>query len=100
VFAPPPDADARTAILRAASSGVPLADDVDLADLGQRTDGFSGADCTALVREAALTAMRASMSAATVTAEHVEAALRAVRPSLDPAQVAHLAAYAERRAAR
>ena len=100
VFAPPPDADARTAILRAAAKGVPLADDVDLADLGWRTERFSGADCTALVREAALTAMRESMSAVTVTAAHVEAALAVVRPSLDPAQVADLAAYAERRAAR
>ena len=100
VFAPPPDAEARTAILRAASSGVPLADDVDLAALGRRTEGFSGADCTALVREAALTAMRESMQAASVTAAHVEDALTRVRPSLDPAQVAHLAAYAERRATR
>ena len=100
VFAPPPDADARTAILRAAAKGVPLADDVDLADLGWRTERFSGADCTALVREAALTAMRESMAATTVTAAHLEAALSAVRPSLDPAQVAALASYAERRASR
>ncbi len=100
VFAPPPDAEARTAILRAAASGVPLADDVDLAALGERTERFSGADCAALVREAALTAMRESMAAATVTAAHVETALATVRPSLDPVQVAHLAAYAERRATR
>ena len=40
------------------------------------------------------------MSATSVTAAHVEAALAAVRPSLDPAQVAALAGYAERRAAR
>ena len=100
VYAPPPDADARAAILRAAAKAVPLADDVDLAGLGRRTDGYSAADCAALVREAALTAMRESMSASTVTAAHVDAALTVVRPSLDPAQVAALAAYAERRAAR
>ena len=44
--------------------------------------------------------MRESMSATTVTAAHLEAALSVVRPSLDPAQVASLASYAERRAAR
>ncbi len=99
VFVPPPDAEARAAVLRAASRDVPLSG-VDLDDLGRRTDGFSAADCAALVREAALTAMRASMSANEVTAEHVEAALRVVRPSLDPAQVAELAAYAERREQR
>ena len=67
---------------------------------GRRTEGFSAADCAALVREAALAAMRESMQAATVTEAHVQAALEVVRPSLDPAQVAELAAYAQRRAAR
>lgn len=100
VYAPPPDAEARALILTAAAKGVPLADDVDLVELGRRTDGYSGADCAALIREAALTAMRESMAATTVTAAHVEAALTAVRPSLDPAQVASLAEYAARRAAR
>jgi transitional endoplasmic reticulum ATPase len=97
VYAPPPDVEARALILRASAKSVPLADDVDLSGLAERTDGYSAADCAALVREAALTAMRESMQAATVTAAHLEAALAAVRPSLDPAQVAALAAYAERR---
>ena len=100
VYAPPPDAEARGQILRAAAKAVPLAGDVDLAELGRRTDGYSAADCAALVREAALTAMRESMAASTVTAAHVDAALAVVRPSLDPAQVAALAAYAQRRADR
>ena len=100
VHVPPPDAEARALILRAAAKAVPLAEDVDLVELGRRTEGYSAADCTALVREAALTAMRESMAAVRVTAAHVQAALAVVRPSLDPAQVAALAAYAERRATR
>jgi transitional endoplasmic reticulum ATPase len=98
VYAPPPDAEARTLILGAAAKGVPLADDVDLDEVGRRTEGYSAADCAALIREAALTAMRESMSASTVTAAHVEQALSTVRPSLDPAQVAALESYAARRA--
>ncbi|GAA2718406.1 AAA family ATPase [Micromonospora olivasterospora] len=98
VYVPPPDGAARAEILRAAARNVPLADDVDLAALGDGLDGFSAADCAALVREAALAAMRESLSASTVTAAHVAAARRRVRPSLDPAQVAWLAAYAEARA--
>jgi len=100
VYAPPPDADARALILAAAAKGVPLADGIDLSAVAARAEGFSAADCTALIREAGLTAMRESMSAATITAEHLEAALTVVRPSLDPAQVASLASYAERRSAR
>ncbi|MDG4794254.1 AAA family ATPase [Micromonospora sp. WMMD1082] len=97
VYVPPPDAEARTEILRAAARTVPLAEDVDLAGLGEELDGFSAADCAALIREAALAAMRESLTATTVTAEHVTAARSRVRPSLDPAQVAWLAAYAEQR---
>jgi transitional endoplasmic reticulum ATPase len=97
VFVPPPDAEARAQILKAAGKGVPLDPAVDLEDLGRRTAGFSAADCAALIREAALGAMRESMSAATVTAAHVEAALAKARPSLDPAQVAALQAFADRR---
>lgn len=97
VYVPPPDADARTEILRAASRDVPLEDDVDLAALAIELDGFSAADCAALIREAAMSAMRESLDAATVTAAHVTDARDRVRPSLDPVQVAHLAAYAESR---
>jgi transitional endoplasmic reticulum ATPase len=97
VYVPPPDAEARTAILRAAARNVPLAEDVDLPALGAELDGFSAADCAALVREAALAAMRESLTAATVTADHVATARSRVRPSLDPDQVAWLAAYADKR---
>ncbi|MET8363283.1 AAA family ATPase [Micromonospora sp. NPDC005194] len=94
VYVPPPDGPARAEILRAASRHVPLAPDVDLAALGAELSGFSAADCAAVVREAALAAMRESLAAATVTAAHVAVARERVRPSLDPAQVAWLAAYA------
>ncbi|GAA0270288.1 AAA family ATPase [Cryptosporangium japonicum] len=100
VFVPPPDADARADILRAASRKVPLSTDIELADVAKELDGFSSADCAALVREAALAAMRESMDTAEVTAAHLETARGRVRPSLDPVQVAHLAAYAEHREAR
>ncbi|WP_435153224.1 AAA family ATPase [Micromonospora aurantiaca (nom. illeg.)] len=94
VYVPPPDGPARTEILRASARDVPLAPDVDLDALGAELDGFSAADCAALVREAALAAMRESLQASTVTAAHVEAARNRVRPSLDPVQLAHLESYA------
>ncbi|MFI6784177.1 AAA family ATPase [Micromonospora sp. NPDC050276] len=97
VYVPPPDGPARAEILRAASRQVPLAPDVDLPALGDELTGFSAADCAALVREAALAAMRESLAAATVTAAHVATARARVRPSLDPAQVRRLAEYAANR---
>ena len=97
IYVPPPDAEARAAILRTTAKGVPLAADVDLDALAKDMDGYSSADCAAILREAALGAMRRSMDAPEVTAADVTAARHAVRPSLDPAQVAYLAAYAELR---
>jgi transitional endoplasmic reticulum ATPase len=94
VYVPPPDAEARTAILLATSKNTPLADGVDLAAVASTLDGYSAADCAALIREAALTAMRESLEAHEVTAAHLETARKAVRPSLDPAQLAALEAYA------
>ncbi|MFI5906161.1 AAA family ATPase [Dactylosporangium sp. NPDC051541] len=100
VFVPPPDADARAEILRAAAKSVPLAPDVDLAALAGTLDRFSAADCAALIRESALAAMRESLDATEVTATHVELARERVRPSLDPTQVEWLANYAEQQKAR
>ncbi len=96
VFVEPPDAAARLDILRTAGKSVPLRD-VDLAALAADLDGYSAADCVALLREAALTAMRRSVDAAEITAADVASARETVRPSLDPAQLASLRAFAAER---
>ncbi|AFM15343.1 AAA+ family ATPase [Mycolicibacterium chubuense NBB4] len=97
VFVEPPDAEARAQILGTAGKSVPLADDVDLASLAADLEGYSAADCVALLREAALTAMRRSIDAADVTAADVARARETVRPSLDPQQVESLRAFASAR---
>lgn len=95
VFVEPPDAAARREILRTAAKSIPLSADVNLDDIAAELDGYSAADCVALLREAALTAMRRSIDAADVTAADLEAARKTVRPSLDPVQVASLRAFAK-----
>jgi len=97
VFVEPPDADARREILRAAGKSVPLSDDVDLDEVAAELNGYSAADCVALLREAALTAMRRSIDAADVTAADVAKARENVRPSLDPVQVESLRAFSAAR---
>jgi transitional endoplasmic reticulum ATPase len=97
VFVEPPDAHARSEILRTAGKSVPLAPDVNLEELATQLDGYSGADCVAVLREAALTAMRRSIDAADVTAADIAAARGKVRPSLDPLQVESLRAFSAAR---
>jgi transitional endoplasmic reticulum ATPase len=95
VFVEPPNADARRDILRTSGKAIPLSADVNLDELADQLEGYSAADCVALLRESALTAMRRSIDTADVTAADVEKARTAVRPSLDPVQVQTLRAFAE-----
>ncbi|MFN8072528.1 MAG: AAA family ATPase [Mycobacterium sp.] len=97
VFVEPPDAEARYEILKTSAKSVPLSKEVDLKNLAADLDGYSAADCVALLREAALTAMRRSIDAADVTAEDLAKARETVRPSLDPAQVESLRKFAAER---
>jgi cell division protease FtsH len=60
-----PHKDAREAILKVHVRKVPLAGDVNLAQLAARTTGFSGADLKNLVSEAALTAARENLDEVT-----------------------------------
>ncbi|MGF2945083.1 AAA family ATPase [Mycobacterium sp. Lab-001] len=95
VFVEPPDATARHEILRTAGKSIPLSADVTLDDVAAGLEGYSAADCVALLREAALAAMRRSIDAADVTAADLAAARENVRPSLDPVQVDSLRAFAK-----
>ncbi|MEE2855357.1 MAG: AAA family ATPase [Actinomycetota bacterium] len=95
VFVEPPDAAARHEILRTAGKSIPLSDDVELDRVAAGLDGYSAADCVALLREAALTAMRRSIDATDVTAADLAAAHENVRPSLVPLQVESLRAFAK-----
>ncbi len=53
-----PDRDGRLQILQVHTRGMPLADDVDLDNLADRTHGYVGADLASLARESAMEAVR------------------------------------------
>ena len=55
---PVPDREARMAILRVHTQGKPLAPDVDLSQLAERTVGLVGADIEGICRQAAMLAIR------------------------------------------
>ena len=75
---PLPDAEGREAVLRIHTAAMPLADDVGLAGLAGRCDGWSGAQIGALCREAAMGALRGGIDTPLVEARHFEEALRRV----------------------
>ncbi|WP_025273346.1 AAA family ATPase [Haloglycomyces albus] len=97
LYVPPPDAEGRADILRAGAKNVPFSEDVNLDELADELWLYSAADCSALVREAALTAMRESLDASVVTMAHLESARQRIRPSLDMKQLEDLENYSEKR---
>jgi len=54
----PPDKRARKEILQVHVRNMPLAEDVDLEKIAEMTHGYTGADLAALVKEAAMSALR------------------------------------------
>ncbi len=82
IYVAPPDTAGRRRILAIHTSGMPLADDVDLESLAQRTENFTGADLEDLVRRAGLTALRRGLDAGKVTKADFDTALGDTRASV------------------
>ena len=84
VYVGVPDKVGRRRILAIQTGKMPLAADVDLDEMADRTDRFTGADLEDLVRRAGLTALRQSLSVTEVTMAHFEEALQESRASVTP----------------
>ncbi|MEK6918035.1 MAG: CDC48 family AAA ATPase [Nanoarchaeota archaeon] len=79
--------EGRLKIIEIHTKKMPLAKGVDLKDLAKKTDGYTGADLEALVREAAMLALRESKDAKQVRPDHFEEALNKVRPSVTKSMI-------------
>ncbi|MGQ4832417.1 MAG: CDC48 family AAA ATPase [Candidatus Asgardarchaeia archaeon] len=82
VFVPPPDKNSRVSILKIYTKNMPLSDDVDLEELADMLEGYSGADIEALCREAAMIALGDDFKPKPVKMEHFIKAMEIVRPSI------------------
>ena len=84
IYVGTPDTAGRRRILSIHTKAMPLAKDVDLESLAQRTENFTGADLEDLVRRAGLNALRRGLEEATVTMADFDAALKDTRASVTP----------------
>ena len=87
IYVPPPDKEARKQIFKVHTRKVPLADDVDLDKLAELTEGYTGADIEAVVREAVMIKLREKLEVGPVEMKHFMEALKRVPPSLTPEDV-------------
>jgi len=58
IYIAPPDRESRILIFKIHTAEKPLADDVDIDDLADKTEGCTGADIAAICNEAVMTAVR------------------------------------------
>jgi transitional endoplasmic reticulum ATPase len=84
VYVSVPEREGRLRILRIHTGEMPLADDVDLETLADRTHGYTGADLEDLVRRAGLQAIRENLEMTEVPMRLFEAALKETRASVTP----------------
>ncbi len=96
IFVPPPDAKARLEILKVHTRKMPLANDVNLEQVAELTEGYSGADLEVLVREAGLMALREDINATEVYRRHFEMAMRKIKPSITQDMIKYYQMWAER----
>ncbi|KQZ76427.1 AAA family ATPase [Sphingopyxis sp. Root214] len=85
IYVAVPDKEGRRRILEIQTSKMPLAKDVDLAVLAEKSDRFTGADLEDLTRRAGLAALKRSLDSETVTMEDFESALKDTRASVTEA---------------
>ena len=83
IYIPSPDKESRTQILKVHTKNMPLAEDVSLETIAERTEGYVGADLENLCREAGMTAYREDPEATLVFERHFIEAMKSIRASVD-----------------
>ncbi|MCD6572564.1 MAG: CDC48 family AAA ATPase [Thermoplasmata archaeon] len=90
IYIPPPDKEARREIFRIHTRKKPLGDDVNIDELAEKTEGYTGADIAAVCNEAVMAAIREYIQDGKFDKEklknlkiykrHFEEALKIVKP--------------------
>ncbi len=97
LYVPPPDFESRLEVLHVHTRHMQLSDDVDLEEVAENTECFTGAELAGLCREAAIAALRESLEADTVCKRHFSSARNGIQPTLTPLQIASYANFRRKR---
>ena len=82
-----PEEDGRLQILKIHTNKMPVAKEVQLKEIAKETNGYTGADLEAVVREAAYFALREDMNSKQVKKKHFTEALKKVKPSVNKSTI-------------
>lgn len=82
ILVPVPDRSARREIFKVHMARMPIAKDVNIDELVDKTDNFTGADIASVCRKAGRLALREDLQAAIVKKKHFVEALKTTEPSV------------------
>jgi len=84
IMVPVPDRESRKKILQVHLQRAPLAEDVNIDELIDLSDQYTGADIASVVRKAGRLALREDMASEKISQKHFLAALEEIGPSVTP----------------
>ncbi|GMH31192.1 hypothetical protein Nepgr_033035 [Nepenthes gracilis] len=87
LYVPPPDLEARYEILCVHTRKMKLGNDVDLRQIAEHTELFTGAELEVLCREAGIVALREDISAIAVCNRHFQIVNNSLKPALTREEV-------------
>lgn len=87
VYVPVPDREARKKIFEVHTENMPLASEVDLDKLSEKTENFVGSDIESVTREAGMNSLRSDIDSEEVTMEEFKEAIEQASPSAEKKDV-------------
>ncbi|KAI4386417.1 hypothetical protein MLD38_004349 [Melastoma candidum] len=97
LYVPPPDQESRLEILRVHTRSMSIGDDVNLQEIAEHTEYFTGAELKGLCSEAGYVALREDIGAKAVCGRHFQAAMRSLKPALSETEIQSYAAFSRGR---
>ncbi|KAH6807248.1 cell division cycle 48B [Perilla frutescens var. frutescens] len=93
LYVPPPDLEARHEILGVHTRKMKIDDDVDLGQIAEETELFTGAELEGLCKEAGIVALREDISATVVCSRHFEVVMGSLKPGLSREDIDSYASF-------
>lgn len=93
LYVPPPDLEARFEVLCVHTRDMKLNNDVNLRQIAQDTELFTGAELEGLCREAGIVALRENISATVVCGRHFQTVKKSLKPALTEEDVASYSSF-------
>ncbi|KAM3269219.1 cell division control protein 48 B isoform X1 [Capsicum chacoense] len=100
LYVPPPDLEARFEVLCVHTRDMKLSNDVNLRQIAEDTELFTGAELEGLCREAGIVALRENISATVVCDRHFQTVKKSLKPALTEEEVSSYSSFMKNRSKR